>query len=349
MLKPSGIKSKKNITYNDRMSIYAVAKEQEETASGKRLVTMPVDDILEDPDNKRIYGEYNSFGLSEAIEKDGFTEPIIVYPYDGKYMIQSGHRRLSAAKNAGLSEVSVVVVEAPQTDAERIRRLIASNLHERTMTPLIIAREAKELAEVHRAELSMLGPVMEGDVQALTAQDLEISASHLSKYLALLELIPELQEEAEKEEVSWSALSSAKKLTEYQQKMLAKWIVSQGKIKPITRTDLLDEIAYLDNACFSEDAEARKEKTKNILSGIWANSQEASNGAEDKPVAEKAKKINGSIRIRRSSELLRESLQPTARFKKREIPSVIKELNEMKELIEEKLRQLNELSEDGSK
>lgn len=344
MLKPSEIKAKKKVTYNDRMSIYAVAKAEEETVNGKKLVSMPIGDILEDPDNKRIYGDYNSTGLSEAIEKDGFTEPIIVYPYEGKYMIQSGHRRLAAATNAGLTDVSVIIVEAPKSNSERIRRLIASNLHERSITPLIIAREAKELAEVHREELSLLGPVMERDVQALTAQDLEISPSHLSKYLSLLELIPELQDAADSEEVSWSALSSAKKLTDYQQKMLAQWISVQTKISPITRADLLDKIDYFDNVCFSEDAVKRGEKHKSLLAGIWAETESASENTDEKK-DDKTKRINGSIRIRRSSELLRESLQPNARFKKREIPGVVKELNAMKELIEEKIKQLNELSE----
>lgn len=346
MLKPSNIKSKKNITYNDRMSIYAVAKAEEENVSGKKLVTMQISDILEDPDNKRIYGDYNSSGLSEAIEKDGFTEPIIVYPYDGKYMIQSGHRRLSAALSAGLSEVSVIVVEAPKSNSERIRRLIASNLHERSITPLIIAREAKELNEVHREELALLGPIMERDVMALTAQDLEISSSHLSKYLGLLELIPELQELANSEDVSWSTLSSAKKLTEYQQKMLAKWISVQNKISPITRAELLDKIEYLNNACFSEDAQKRDERSKDLLSGIWANTESDSDSTET-ATEEKSKRINGSIRIRKSSDLLRESLLPNARFKKREIPGIIKELNSMKELIDEKLKQLDELSKEG--
>lgn len=343
MLKTSTIKSKKNVSYNGRMSIYAIADKQEEAVNGKKLVSLQVSDIIEDPDNKRIYGDYNSSGLADAIEKDGFTEPIIVYPYDGKYMIQSGHRRLSAAKYAGLSDVSVIVVEAPKTNSERIRRLIASNLHERSMTPMIIAREAKELADVHREELSQLGPVMERDVQTLTAQDLEISTSHLSKYLSLLELVPELQELADNEEISWSALSSAKKLTEYQQKMLAKWIALQTKIGSVTRSELLDKIDYYDNVFFNEDAEKRAEHNKNLLSGIWADSEAATQDT-GAVAAARAKRINGSKRILRSSELLRESLQPNARFKKREIPGVVKELNEMKELIEEKLRQLNEIS-----
>lgn len=350
MIKASGIK--KTLNFNDRMSVYGLAKEQEKTqssSSDKNLVELDVSDLIEDPDNLRIYGDYNSGGLSEAIIKDGFTEAIVAYPYNGKYRVQSGHRRLSAAKKANLSKVHVIVVKAPTSDSERIRRLIASNLHERKITPMIIAREAKELMDINRKELSKLSEkVSEGEVHELTAKDLELSVSHLSKYLSLLELTPKLQRVINNEEISWSALIGAKKLTTAQQESLATWI----SLNPTaTRNDIVERIDYMSHLKLFDDEEyeEKRSKTKELLNGIWEEEAklkekiDKENNTEHKADVPK-KKINGAIRIKKSSDLLKECLSENARFKKKEIPNVIKELNSMKEMIDKKISELSNLN-----
>ena len=96
-------------------------------------VTMSVDMIDEDRDNKEIYGEYETDGLAESIEENGYQgSPIIVYPEKGRYTVQSGHRTLEAAKKAGRTYVPVLVTDAPQNDIERRKKLILSNLHGKT-------------------------------------------------------------------------------------------------------------------------------------------------------------------------------------------------------------------------
>ena len=70
------------------------------TNAEKRI--MSVDMIDEDRDNREIYGEYETDGLAESIEENGYQgSPIIVYPEKERYTIQSGHRTLEAAKKAG--------------------------------------------------------------------------------------------------------------------------------------------------------------------------------------------------------------------------------------------------------
>ena len=109
-------------------------------------VTMSVDMIDEDRDNKEIYGEYETDGLAESIEENGYQgSPIIVYPEKGRYTVQSGHRTLEAAKKAGRTYVPVLVTDAPQNDIERRKKLILSNLHGRRYTPLRMARQAQYL------------------------------------------------------------------------------------------------------------------------------------------------------------------------------------------------------------
>ena len=121
------------------------------TNAEKRI--MSVDMIDEDRDNREIYGEYETDGLAESIEENGYQgSPIIVYPEKERYTIQSGHRTLEAAKKAGRTHVPVLVIEAPRNEIERRKRLILSNLHGRRYTPMRMARQAQYLFDTYKME-----------------------------------------------------------------------------------------------------------------------------------------------------------------------------------------------------
>jgi ParB family chromosome partitioning protein len=69
--------------------------------------------------------------LVESIREFGILEPLVVSPDKGGYIVVCGHRRVAAAKKAGLKECPVVVRE---TDAKG-RELIAltENVHRRNL------------------------------------------------------------------------------------------------------------------------------------------------------------------------------------------------------------------------
>jgi ParB-like nuclease domain len=82
---------------------------------GKPLM-LPVTVLPEDPNNPRTeFPESELEELAEDVRQRGILQPIVVHPDDaaGRYCIHFGAKRLRAARRAGLSEVPVVVREAP--------------------------------------------------------------------------------------------------------------------------------------------------------------------------------------------------------------------------------------------
>ena len=71
--------------------------------------------------------------LVESIRDHGVMTPIYVRPIDGGYEVISGHRRIHAAKRAGLD--SVPSIEMDMTRDEAAIALVDSNLHRERLLP----------------------------------------------------------------------------------------------------------------------------------------------------------------------------------------------------------------------
>lgn len=72
--------------------------------------------------------------LVESIKKNGVLTPVIVRPDDeGTYEMISGHRRLHAAKRAGLATIPAIV--KPMTDDEAIVAMVDSNVQREEILP----------------------------------------------------------------------------------------------------------------------------------------------------------------------------------------------------------------------
>ncbi len=125
------------------------------------------DNMLEDdPYNLEIYGESEVEMLSRSMKDYGFQGIILAYPHEGKYRIESGHRRREAGRLAGIDKYPVLVTEAPKEEWERRMRLFLGNLHGRKEKPMILARLAQGLFEAHEMEIKHKkreGLLKEGD------------------------------------------------------------------------------------------------------------------------------------------------------------------------------------------
>ena len=79
------------------------------------IIHVTDDQLVDDPSNISLYGEYEVEELSEIMKNRGFQGVILAYPAgDGKYMIEAGHRRRYAAKKAGFSTYPVLVTQTPE-------------------------------------------------------------------------------------------------------------------------------------------------------------------------------------------------------------------------------------------
>lgn len=295
------------------------------------IIHVTDDQLVDDPSNISLYGEYEVEELSEIMKNRGFQGVILAYPVgDGKYMIEAGHRRRYAAKKAGFSTYPVLVTQTPETEFERVLRLTGANLHNRPeLKPMQMANLAQTLYQAHKEELSYKrekGLLREDEITSLNelvALDLEMTVKNVEKYRRLLNLIPELQEIVDKPEYPWSYIAEASNLPVEKQKMLEKAILERerGGKKNGPTTWIKTLIKKLKNDQEIENIDGIKETDNS--------------GA-------RVRRKNGTKVVLKTAKELHEVLDKDALFKKKEIPDVISVLMGLKESIEAKIDILNQ-------
>jgi ParB family transcriptional regulator, chromosome partitioning protein len=141
---------------------------------------VPLDCLSEDPNNPRTeFPQAEIEELADSIRQHGILQPLVVGPADatGHRRIHHGAKRCRAAKLAGLSEVPVVVSDAPADPYARA----AENQKRHGLTPMDLARLIRRQA-------------VAGDSNATIAKCLGIDQTTSAHHLALLDLPPELND-----------------------------------------------------------------------------------------------------------------------------------------------------------
>lgn len=132
--------------------------------------------------------------LIESIQTQGVLSPLIVRPIENtdEYEVVSGHRRLHAAQNAGITEVPALIY-ALDRDAAAIA-VVDSNLHREHILPSekAFAYKMKYEAMKHQGTSCQLGTKLRTDEQI--AEKANDSARQIQRYIRLTHLIPELLE-----------------------------------------------------------------------------------------------------------------------------------------------------------
>lgn len=142
--------------------------------------------------------------LSESIRENGVLSPLVVRSVESsnEYEVISGHRRLYAARKAGLTEVPVLICTLDR-DAAAIA-LVDSNLHREHILP-------SEKAYAYKLKMKALSHqgIACGQVGHKSRDDISDTDSgrQVQRYIRLTYLIPELPEKMDKEEIA-SRLSS---------------------------------------------------------------------------------------------------------------------------------------------
>ena len=287
-------------------------------------------DLLDDPDNEEDYGSYDDTEeLIKAMKRYGFQGVILAYPYKGKYMIESGHRRRYAARAAGITKYPVLKTEVPSKPWEKTIRRIGGNLHNRNMTPMILARQAQRLYEAHKEEMRYKkdnGLVEEGDItniNTLVAIDLEVNDSTVERYRALLRLVPSLQELADSGKIPWMILSTASSMEESKQEDLYKAI-----------TERLDQGMEVNSAWL--DGTIRRMKLEDIEEVIRPG--ETGEKKEEVP-APKSRKITAK-KVKKNIAALNDALEMEITINDKDIPVLVKELESLRDRITGELEKL---------
>ncbi|MVX57925.1 ParB/RepB/Spo0J family partition protein [Parasutterella muris] len=114
--------------------------------NGKTLKTIPLDQIDAKPQVRTVMENIGE--LAESM-KSGQLLPISVAKSEnGNYVILQGERRWLAAKQAGLSEIEAIVVEAPKNEADRIFGQLTENIQRENMKLCDLVSSISDLVQL---------------------------------------------------------------------------------------------------------------------------------------------------------------------------------------------------------
>lgn len=142
----------------------------------KVIQNMPLDRLASRPQVREQFSEESLIGLAQTLRETGVLQPLLIRREGTEFVVVEGHRRLRAAKLAGLTQVPVIIDDRELTEGEVLYRQLVTNCQRQGLTPLEKARAINRLIKVV------------GMTAAQVAVKLGMSPGMVSKLLALLEL-----------------------------------------------------------------------------------------------------------------------------------------------------------------
>lgn len=206
----------------------------------------------------RVVDDEKMEELVESIKAKGVLTPVLVRPDDGgTYEMISGHRRLYAAKKAGLLKIPAIVKEMTNDDA--VIAMVDANIQREEILPSerafslkmkmdAIKHQGKSTSSTGRTKRS-------GDV---VGQGEGIGKSQVHKYVRLTELIPKLLDMVDEKRL---ALSVAVELS-YMNKNAQQWIYEFIRENGMIKQEQLMELRK-----YRDDKNMTQEQLINILIG----------------------------------------------------------------------------------
>lgn len=183
--------------------------------------------------------------LVESIKESGILTPVLVRPDDqGTYEMISGHRRLHAAKRAGLRKIPAIIKEMTQDDATIA--MVNANMQREEILPSerAFAYKMKLNAIRRQGRRSDLTSVqIEQKLDGKTsreriAEDMGTSAVQVSRFIRLTELIPKLLKMVDEKRLALSVAVEISYLNHTYQQWLYEYITENGMIKQEQLMDL---------------------------------------------------------------------------------------------------------------
>ena len=218
--------------------------------------------------------------LVESIGEHGIMSPLIVRPIEGRpneYELISGHRRLHAAKLAGLTELPAVIKAVTRDEAAIM--LVDSNLHREHILPSekAFAYKLKLEALKNQGERTDLTSAQVGQKlsRAIVAESVNESNTQIQRYIRLTHLIPPLLRMVDEERIAFTPAVELSYLSQEEQEMLFTEIgvtlatpsLSQAcRLKRLSGEGKLDEDTIA--AIMAEEKPNQREKVSIPMSSI---------------------------------------------------------------------------------
>lgn len=210
--------------------------------------------------------------LIESIREHGILSPIIARPIENnEYEIISGHRRLFAGKQAGLTKIPAMVCEMDRDTAAVT--LVDSNLHRENILPSEKAFAYKLKAEAlfhqgKRTDLTLEQVAPKLSTEAVGESE-NISKDTVKRYIRLTNLLPKLLELVDIGKIAFTPAVELSYLNDIEQQDLIEIIESENctpslsqavRMKKLSQQGLLTDDKILE--IMSEEKANQKERIK---------------------------------------------------------------------------------------
>jgi len=161
--------------------------------------------------------------LAASIAMHGVLQPLVVEPgAEGRYSLQIGMRRFTAAKMAGLDKVPTIILDGPLGAEDSLAVRLVENIHREDLDPI-------DEAEAYSALREMGVKVSE------IAKRVGKERTYVSHSMRLLKLHPKVREAIRQQNIPREHALALLKLEPYQQIALAEEVMEKGLTTPETR------------------------------------------------------------------------------------------------------------------
>ena len=161
--------------------------------------------------------------LAHSIELHGILQPLVVEPGDeGRYNLQIGKRRMTAARMVGLETVPAIILDGTLGAEESLAMRLVENLHREDLDPIDEAEAYSTLKEM-------------GVRVSEIARRVGKSRPYVSHSMRLLRLHPKVREAVRNRTLPREHALSLLRLELYQQVSLAAEVMEKGLTMQVTR------------------------------------------------------------------------------------------------------------------
>lgn len=211
--------------------------------------------------------------LVESIRLNGVLSPVLVRSTDeGGYEMISGHRRMHAAKLAGLVTIPAFVRD--MTDDEATIAMVDANIQREEILPserawsLKMKMDAMRHQGACRHDVDKLNP-LERKTATVVGDEAGLTGRTVQRYIRLTELIPELLELVDNKRLQFMCAVEISYFDKQIQKWLCEYIHENGVIKPEQIARLKESVhqmslSQMDMICIL-NGEINKRISKKVL------------------------------------------------------------------------------------
>lgn len=177
--------------------------------------------------------------LINSIKENGVITPVLIRPTEkNHYEMISGHRRMYAARKAGLATIPAIVRE--MSDDEAVIAMVDANIQREELLPSekAFAYKMKLEAMKHQGGRTDItsgqnGQKLERIVSRdVLAEQVGESSKQIQRYIRLTELIPELLDMVDNKKIQFTVAVDISYIDKEMQKWIYEYIRDNGFIKP---------------------------------------------------------------------------------------------------------------------